>query len=320
MSNYNNFKEFYETKLLPDLKILDRERKQLDRRVIIILLIALALIIAEGRLIPSNTGKLSGILQVTTGVFGFILVSLTSKKYRLNFKTKIIAKITGFVDESLTYMPEGSVSRDEFVKSAIFQKSCNSFSGEDHIQGKIGKTAIEFSEVVARHKTTTGTASKRKEQYTTIFKGIFFVADFNKDFRTHTLVLPDTAEKLFGKLGQNLQSMFATRGELIRLEDQEFEKEFCVYGTDQVESRYILSTSLMRRILEFKKKWGAKIYLSFVDSKVYIAINLKKNLFETRLFKTIVDYSFIEENIKYLILLTSIVEDLNLNTRIWSKK
>ena len=320
MNNYNNFKEFYETKLLSDLKILDKERKQVDRRVIIIVLIAFVLIVAEGRLIPEGAGKLSGILQVTTGVFGFILVSLTSKKYRLNFKSKIIAKITGFVDKSLTYMPEGSVSRDEFVKSAIFQKSCNSFKGEDHIQGKIDKTAIEFSEVVARHKTTSGTGSKRKEHYTTIFKGIFFVADFNKHFKTHTIVLPDTAEKMFGKFGQNLQSMNKTRGELIKLEDPEFEKEFCVYGDDQVEARYILTPALVRNILEFKKKWNTKIYLSFVDSKVYIAISLKKNLFETRLFKTIVDYSFIEENVKYLILLIGIVEDLNLNTRIWTKE
>jgi len=320
MSKYNNFKEFYETKLLPDLKILDRERKQVDKRVILIFAITLVIIIIEVKLIPSGIGYWKGIIQFITIIAGFILISLTSKKYRLDFKTKIIAKITGFVDESLTYSPESSVSRDEFVKSAIFQKSCNSFKGEDHIQGKIDKTAIEFSEVVARHKTTTGTGSKRKTHYTTIFKGIFFVADFNKHFKTRTQVLPDTAEKLFGKLGQKLQSMSSTRGELVKLEDPEFEKEFCVYGNDQVESRYILSTSLMRRILEFKKKWNTKIYLSFVDSKVYIAIWLKKNLFETRLFKTIVDYSFIEENVKYLVLLISIVEDLNLNTRIWTKE
>jgi hypothetical protein len=320
MSNYNNFKEFYEAKLLPDLKILDRERKQVDRRVIIIVLIAFILIIAEGSLIPEGAGNLTGILQLTTGVFGFIMVSLTSKKYRLDFKTKIITKITGFVDESLIYTPEGSVSRDEFVKSAIFQKSCNSFKGEDHIKGKIDKTAIEFSEVVARHKTTSGTGSKRKEHYITIFKGIFFVADFNKHFKTYTIVLPDTAEKMFGKFGQSLQSMNKTRGELIKLEDPEFEKEFCVYGDDQVEARYILTPSLVRSILEFKKKWNTKIYLSFVDSKVYVAISLKKNLFETRLFKSIVDYSYIEENVKYLILLIGIVEDLNLNTRIWTKE
>ena len=320
MSKYNNFKEFYETKLLSDLKLLDADRKKVDKLVILIFIITLVVIIIEVKLIPSGIGYWKGIIQFITIIVGFVLISLNSKKYRLDFKTKIISKIISFVDESLAYTPEGSVSMDEFVNSAIFQKSCNGFKGEDHIQGKIGKTAIEFSEVVARHKVITGQASKRKTHYTTIFSGIFFVADFNKHFKTHTLVLPDTAEKLLGKLGQNLQAMSTSRGELIKLEDPEFEKEFCVYGIDQVESRYILSTSLMRRILEFKKKWGAKIYLSFIDSKVYIAIRLKKNLFETRLFKTIVDYSFIEENVKDILLLTSIVEDLNLNTRIWTKQ
>ena len=45
-----------------------------------------------------------------------------------------------------------------------------------------------------------------------------------------------------------------------------------------------------------------------------------KNLFEARLFKSVVDYSYMEENLKFLTLLTEIVEDLNLNTRIWTKQ
>lgn len=64
---------------------------------------------------------------------------------------------------------------------------------------------------------------------------------------------------------------------------------------------------------------GLRISLSFCDSKVYIAINMNKNLFETRLFKPLNDYDFIEENLRFLILITEIVEDLNLNTRIWTK-
>jgi len=315
MSAYASFKEFYDTKLLPDLKILDKERKQVDRRVLLIGLIALILIVIVGRFRGSGTFY----FQILLGVFAVIIISVTSKKHRLNFKNKIVLKIAAFVDENLVYSPGGSVSREEFTRSAIFQKSCNNFSGEDHFKGKLGKTAIEFSEVVARHETTSGTGSNRKKQYTMIFKGLFFVADFNKHFVGHTLVLPDTAERILGKFGQNLQA-FSSRGELIKLEDPEFEKEFCVYSNDQVETRYILSPSLMQRIVEFKRKWNTKVYLSFRDSKVYIAIKMEKNLFETRLFKSIVDYNFIEENIRFLILLTGIVEDLNLNTRIWTKE
>jgi hypothetical protein len=315
MSDYKNFKEFYDIKLVHDLKELDEERKQVDRKVLLIGVIAVIIIVLIGRF----RGSATMYFQILAGVVGFIAVTVVSKNYRQNFKNKIISKIAGFVDENLVYTPEGTVSREEFTNSDIFQKYASNYRGEDHFKGKMDKTTFEFSEVVAKHVTSTGTGSKRKEHQHLIFKGIFFVADFNKHFNGYTVVLPDTAERMLGKFGQNLQSM-SSRGQLVKLENPEFEKEFCVYSDDQVEARYILSPSLMQRIVEFKRKWDTKIYLSFRDSKVYIAIKMNKNLFETRLFKSIEDFNFIEENIQFLILITGIIEDLNLNTRIWTKQ
>jgi len=315
MSDYKNFKEFYDIKLVHDLKDLDQERKQVDRKVLLIGVIGVIIILVIGRFGGNSTMY----FQILTGIIAFIAVSIISKNYRQNFKNKIISKIAGSVDENLVYTPEGTVSREEFTNSGIFQKYCNNYHGEDHFKGKMGKTAFEFSEVVGKHVTSTGTGSNKKQHQHLIFRGIFFVADFNKNFNGYTVVLPDTAERMLGKFGQSLQSM-SSRGQLVKLEDHEFEKVFCVYSDDQVEARYILSTSLMKRIVEFKRKWDTKIYLSFRDSKVYIAISMNKNLFETRLFKTVQDYNLIEENIQFLILITNIVDDLNLNTRIWTKQ
>ena len=320
MSGYKYFREFYEKELRPDLEIIDRKRKKVDRRVITVLLIMAALIIGELILIPDKIEALRVILPILTGIAGFIFISVFSKSYRQEYKNRIITRIANFVDEGLTYTPDGSVPKSEFVKSEIFQLSCDKYNGEDHFSGKLGKTDIEFSEVVAKHRNTSGSGSNKKDDYSIIFRGLFIIADFNKNFKTHTVVLPDTAERLFGKFGQKLQSLSFTRGELIRLEDPEFEKEFCVYGDDQVEARYLLTPALMQRIITFKRKWNTTIYLSFLDSKVYIAIRMFKNLFEARLFKSVVDYSYMEENLKFLTLLTEIVEDLNLNTRIWTKE
>ena len=320
MSSYKDFREFYEKELRPDLEIIDRKRRKVDRRVITVLLIMATLIIGELILIPDKNEALRVMVPILTGIAGFILISVFSKSYRKEYKKRIITRITAFVDEGLTYTPEGTIPKSEFVKSEIFPLSCDRFNGEDHFRGKLGKTDIEFSEVVAKHRNTSRSGSNKKDNYSIIFRGLFIIADFNKHFRTHTVVLPDTAERLFGKFGQALQSISLNRGELIRLEDPVFEKEFCVYGDDQVEARYILTPSLMERILTFKRKWNTTVYLSFLDSKVYIAIRMFKNLFETRLFKSVVDYSFMEDNLRFLTLLTEIVEDLNLNTRIWTKE
>jgi len=57
-----------------------------------------------------------------------------------------------------------------------------------------------------------------------------------------------------------------------------FRKIRTIYGTDPVETHYILSPALMERILTFKGRAG-NIELSFSDSKIYIAIPYRENLF-----------------------------------------
>ena len=130
---------------------------------------------------------------------------------------------------------------------------------------------------------------------------------------------PDIAESLLGKFGQRLQSLNILRGELVKLEDPEFERHFSVYSNDQIEARYILSMSLMKRIVDFKQRTGRKIYMSFVGSKVFVAISYRRNLFEPRIFKTLLDFEPIRQYFEDLELAIGIVDDLNLNTRIWSK-
>jgi len=320
MSRYNNFREFYEKELRPDLESIDLRRRKTNKKVLTVLLISAVTLLTELVLIPGDTDFPKPVPIIITAFASLVAIGIVSQSYRKEYKEKIITRIAGYADESLVYSPEGFIPMEEFIRSRIFNLSCDKYSGEDYFRGRIGKTDIEFSEVTAKHRNINGTGKNRSEDYTIILKGLFIIADFNKNFKTHTIVLPDTAEKLFGKFGQTLQSVSFGRGELIRLEDPRFEKEFCVYGEDQVEARYILTPSLMERILAYRKKWNSRVYLSFLDSKVYIAIYMYRNLFELRPFKPAADYSFLEENLRFLTLLTGIVEDLNLNTRIWTKE
>jgi len=56
------------------------------------------------------------------------------------------------------------------------------------------------------------------------------------------------------------------------------------------------------------------------NSKVYIAISMNRNLFEMRTLKPADDYPYLEENLRFLTLLTEVVEDLNINRRVWTKR
>jgi hypothetical protein len=207
------------------------------------------------------------------------------------------------------------------MQSGLFRRQPDRFQGDDLVEGVIDKTQFCFSELKAEYKTETSDSKGRhRTQWHIIFKGLFFMADFNKHFNTKTFVLPDIAEKFLGFIGEKLQSVNRTYGELVKLEDPEFEEEFVVYSQDQVEARYILSPSFMKRVIEFKRKSGRKIHLSFVDSSLYLAISFDRGSFEPRLFQSSLNIEPFEEYYEDLTLIHSIVGDLNLNTRIWTKE
>lgn len=143
-----------------------------------------------------------------------------------------------------------------------------------------------------------------------IFKGIFFISDFNRTFRGKTVILPN-------KLTSKVKFLNQHRGQPVKLEDPEFSKFFSVYSNDQIGARYVLSTSVMQRIVDFRKKANRDVLIALVDSQLYIAVPSEEDLFEPRLFKTMLSFNPMREYFETLQLMMSIVEDLNLNQRIW---
>ena len=268
--------------------------------------------------VASQGGPLQILFLFLFGVaiIGMIIFHCISRGYKREFKQRIIGRIVQFLDPGLYYQAYGFIDKNTFKASKLFKESINRYKGEDLVYGRTNKTDMMFSELHAEHESGSG----KDKTWHTIFKGLFFIADFNKNFRGQTVVLPDSAEKLFGRLGKMLQDWNVGRPDLIKLEDPEFEREFVVYGSDQIEARYILSTSLMRRILDFKNKTGTKIYLSFTGSEVYVAVPMTKNMFEPKYLASVNDFSPILDYYRDLSFAIGIVDDLNLNTRIWTKE
>ena len=309
MKSIEELKALYEKKLVPELSVLENQRKKICEKLFFYGVIIFALVLPISVVFKHFLPMILGIV-VFTGIFYFTIQEYVSK-----FKTDIIERIIKSIDGNLNYSKFNYISESIFKSSKIFLHSIDKYTGDDHVEGKIGETHLEFSEIHAEYVVHT----KNGRQNHTIFKGLFLVADFNKHFKSRTIVLPDIAEKLFGNLGTFIQSINKTRGELVKLEDPEFEKYFAVYGQDQIEARYVLSTSLMKRIVDFKKKSNKDIYMSFVGSQIFIAIPYDRNLFEPRVFRTLIDFEPIKQYYNDLKLAIDIVEDLNLNTRIWSK-
>jgi hypothetical protein len=321
MRTREELRTFFETRLSQDLAVLEEQRK--SRVTMVLTGVAIgAVILFAGLGLAAVLGPPALIAAViVAAITGSIIGSIGSSDYQNRFKSSIIAPLVTFIGDGLTYSPEQYIQEPVFLASRMFSHDPDRYSGDDLIAGIIGKTEMRFSEVHAEYKTTHRDSKGNTEtEWHTIFKGLLFLADFNKDFQHITVVLPDTAEKLFGRFGQMLQGMtFLSDLKLVRLEDPEFEREFVVYSQDQIEARYILSPALMKRLYDFKTRTRKEVQFSFVGSCVFVAIPYSEDLFEPKVFQTLLSFEVVEKYFEDLEFAVGIVEDLNLNTRIWSK-
>ena len=313
MKSISDLTDFYYKNLYPTLEKLEANRKGLKQKVIAIgtIYTLFSVFIAY---------ELSNYLDFIA--FGYIALGAIIYKFLIHdytheFKMSVIKPLVHAIDDSLLYSSKTHVSEYFFNRSDLFSQP-DRMSGNDYVKGTIDNINIQFSDIHAEKRTKN---SKGHTSWSTIFKGLFIVAEFNKKFEGQTVVLPDSAQSTFGNLiGNWLQSKNMSRDELVKMDDPEFEKEFVVYSTDQVEARYILSHSLMKKLLTFKKKSKHPLHVSFIGDHIHLAIEYDKDLFEPAIFKSLLDYKIAMEYVQTLHLAIGIIQELKLNQKLWSKR
>lgn len=226
-------------------------------------------------------------------------------------KLALVKEIIEYWDPSFQYLPHASITREEFVGSGLWHEAFDYYGGEDRVAGRVGDTTFRFSEVRLSKQG-------RENRVIQVFRGLVFVADFNKAFKGRLLVLPDGLEKHLGFVGramQRLETRFGKR--LMELEDPEFERTFAVYGDDPIEARYLLSPGLMRRLLRLRQQVGGPLRVGLQHGLLTLIVPMERDLF------SLPPAAMREEDLRRmvgeLLFVTGLIEDLDLNTRIWSK-
>lgn len=319
MKSTEELKHLYDTQLKDDLAAMEKDRKVIKRFLILTFIVAFVFYIILKNIYSQGLVFAVAIIGGLLVLFGLGYTAVKYYKYRKNFKEKVVAKVINLINPDYNYNPDRHIEVNEFNNSKLFSTKADRCNGDDFISGKIEDTDFKFSEINAQYKTTTTEDGKTKTEWHSIFRGLFFHADFNKHIQGTTYVLPDTAEKLLGKFGQKFQKSFS-RGELVKLENPEFEKLFVVHSSSQVEARYILTPVMMEAMVSICKKYKRKLYFSFIGERVYCGVKFNKALFEPRIRKSGVCFADVEEMYHLFGLIETIIHEMNLNTRIWTKE
>ena len=321
MKSLSELTDFYYKILHPTLSKLEEDRKHLRYRILLVgsgyTFLTLLIIFAMKDIILHDLNILF-FVGAGYSALGAIIYKMLIKDYTKEFKNKVISPLITEIDSHLEYSSTLHVSQRVFEKSKIFTSDIDRMKGNDFVRGTIDDVKIQFSDI---HAEKSHKDSKNNESWSTVFQGLFIVAEFHKHFAGQTVVLPDSAQNHFGDLiGSWLQSNNINRNELVKMDNIEFEKEFVVYSSDQIEARYILSPVLMQRLLSFQKKSQHPVYISFIGESIHMAIEYNKDLFEPSVFRSLLDYKIAMEYVQTLHLAIGIIEELKLNQKLWSKR
>lgn len=308
-------------RLSDSLTLLEEKRLNYRKRVRIFAIIAVL-------------GTLLGIFlfsYISWGVFIILFILIFTYYFYVSkprsallsqFRTDIVPFIISEFFPEASFNPYESIHSSDYFQSRLFTRSVDRYAGNNLISGFFGETNIRFSQLHTQYKTETRTKNGTKTTWHTIFEGVFMIADSNKAFKGATFILPDSAEKMFGGVGRWFQEKMGShgRGEMVYLENPEFEKKFVVYATDPVEARYLLTSSMQQYFVDLHKHIkGCNLHVSYIGGQINLGLSGSFDLFRMSTQKSFKDISTLEYYSKELIDILKVIEILDLNTRIWGK-
>lgn len=96
---------------------------------------------------------------------------------------------------------------------------------------------------------------------------ILIVAEIKKEFNGITMITQD-----HGLIGNQIVKAGFSTISRAAMEDPDFEKNYEVYTTDQVEARYLCTTSFIERFNTLNAMTNAKVYAYFYQKKLFLQL------------------------------------------------
>jgi hypothetical protein len=265
------FHKYYYSNIIPQLTLFEEERKKTLLKYNIVLSVAFIFVIILILLMLYNTSKMGdGISAFFFGIPLFAIPFRVSysikKKFENNVKQKIMTPFLNFFGNFI-WTNKKSLPPAE-IKNSLLISRFDLLRSDDYFEGTYEgiKIIISENELIQIHHN-----SKGGTRHITIFDGLFIKIDMNKNFKYHTII---KNEKLFN-------APFNKNFEKVELEDPEFNKMFDVYSQDQIEARYLITTSFMERFKNLQEVYNTKkISASFLENSILISMDCRKDMFK----------------------------------------
>ncbi len=314
MKNYNQLLQFYNESLFSKAQELEQERQEIIKfqyfvvATMAVLSLGLILLVyfMTDRPDMATFMPLTLILVILWSVLFQMDIhrdSIRVSRYQEAFKQQIIHPLIQAMDDQFIHAPGHCVSYQLVRASAFFPMRVDKFSGNDHVKGRIESVAFQFSDIKLQQKET----NSDRVSWNVLFCGTFFVAEFNKHTHGVTVIHPETWQ-------YNAPSYMRS----FKMDNPDFNQLFNVYGTDSIEAHYLLTHTMMNRLMELKKLADEDVLITFADGCIYWGIDYGYDPNEAPI--NIPVSNRVIQYINTLQFMVDVIQELRLNEKLWAKR
>ena len=263
----------------------------------------------------TNLAPVAVVCLVMGIVITFISSSAPSKEFISAFKETFVLKSLNSVFTDLNYTPEEGIP-ESVIRDTQMMDMGDRYYSNDYISAKYKDINVVQSDVhIEEERETTDSDGNTTTTWVTIFRGRWMIFDFNKTFKANIQV----CQKGFGN-AQISNWGTALKYKKVLMEDQDFNNNFRIYAQSEHEAFYILTPALMEKIKRLTSSIYGSVLLCFIDNKLHVGIQNNRDSFEHSIFTKIDENKVTEEISKDIKLITSFVDELDLDNDLFRKE
>lgn len=236
-------------------------------------------------------------------------VSKYRKEYRSYYKDVFVKKMILHAIPDAVYEPYQGFPKAVISGTALMAMG-NVYSSEDYIRGTFNGVSFERADVLIQDETTD---SEGNTSTTTYLRGRWMIFESNKTFQGDLQIIQKGFN--FANRRKGFFTKKADRRHVFKTEDESFNKEFQCLCQDEGEAFYLLTPGVMQGLKRLAAAMDGKIMVGFVDNKMHVAVNSKKDSLEPP-WRTITDED-INEVTREINAITSFVVSMNLDRKIF---
>ena len=199
-------------------------------------------------------------------VGGYQLEKNSSRLKKILSDNVISSVLKEALGDAVEYNPWGKINPG----SMVFPFSYNCADGSDHIKAVYHGVNVELGDIeLIDESEVTDEEGRTERTRNTQFKGQWLTCDFGKELAGEVYISERTK-----KTRRSLKSN-------VTMDNEQFDKRFCVRADDPQEAYYILTPHMMEYIISIADKSGGTVYMSFLrDGKLHVAVQTGRDFFE----------------------------------------